>query len=93
MNLECCKMLDNFIIEDNHVMVYVCIKTRVQNLPCAMVWRLVSAYIWQNLPQCAPCCHYNYSPFKLHFDLGKILLATYFTLMEIDSLGIGIYIT
>ena len=41
MNLECCKMLDNFFIEDNHVMVYVCIKTGVQSLPCAMVWRLV----------------------------------------------------
>ena len=34
-------MLENFIIEDNHVIIYVCIKARVLDLPSAMVWRLV----------------------------------------------------
>ena len=36
-------MLDN---EDNHVMVYVCIR-RLLDLPCAMVLRLVWRLVWR----------------------------------------------
>ena len=37
-------MLEN---EDNHVMVYVCIRRRLLDLPCAMVLRLVWRLVWR----------------------------------------------
>ena len=47
------------------------------------------AHIERNLSQCAPCFHCNNSQFKSHFALEKILIATKYTSMGIDSLGLS----
>ena len=67
-------MLDNFIIEDNHVMVYVCIRTRVLDIPCAMVWRLVCRIYNETYHANITLVHLNCTLSWSKFDLQHNLL-------------------